>query len=106
MSDDTDRPPAAELDDFTISKSDLRKSAILVLRRKGWNQDEVFEIDAERLRTACSEFLDTTVLEELSQLRKQLLGIGGQMPHPGEVVNQVVSQIGELLDKVYDLPKK
>ena len=33
MSDDTDRPPAAELDNFTISKSDLRKSAILVLRR-------------------------------------------------------------------------
>ena len=109
MSDDTDRPPAAELDDFTISKSDLRKSAILVLRRKGWNQDEVFEIDAERLRSACSEFLDTTVLEELSQLsqlRKQLSGIERQMPHSGEVANQVVSQIGELLDKVYDLPKK
>ena len=106
MSDDTDRPPAAELDDFTISKSDLRKSAILVLRRKGWNQDEVFEIDAERLRSACSEFLDTTVLEELSQLRKQLSEIERQMPHSGEVANQVVSQIGELLDKVYDLPKK
>ena len=106
MSDDTDSPPAAELDDFTISKSDLRKSAILVLRRKGLNQDEVFEIDAERLRTACSEFLDTTVLEELSQLRKQLLGIGEQMPHSVEVANQVVSQIGEFLDRVYDLPKK
>ena len=106
MSDDTDRHPAAELDDFAISKSDLRKSAILVLRRKGRHQDEVFEIDAERLRSACSEFLGTTVLEELSQLRKQMLGIGGQMPHSGEMANQVVSQIGELLDLVYDLPKK
>ena len=106
MSDDTDRHPAAELDDFTIAKNGSRKYAILVLRRKGWNQDEVFEIDAERLRSACSEFLGTTVLEELSQLRKQMSGIGGQMPHSGEVANQVVSQIGELLDKVYDLPKK
>ena len=93
---------AAELDDFTIAKNGSRKYAILVLRRKGGNQVEEFQIDAEHLRAVCSEFLETTSVEELRKIRDQLSGIGGHMPLSAEVAGQVV----DLLDKVYVLPKR
>ena len=93
---------AAELDDFTIARNGSRKDAILVLRRKGGNQVEEFQIDAEHLRTVCSEFLETTSVEELRKIRDQLSGIRGYMPRSAEVADQVVG----LLDKVYVLPKR
>ena len=93
---------ATELDDFTIAKNGSRKYAILVLRRKGGNQVEEFQIDAKRLRSACSEFLETTSVEDLRKIREQLSGIRGYMPLSAEVAGHVL----DVLDARYDLPKR
>ena len=92
---------AVELDDLTIVVGN-GKHAILALRRKGENQVEAFQIAKEQFRIVCSEFLETTSVEELRKIRDQLSRTERAVPLSTEIA---VDLFG-MLEARYRLPKR